>query len=165
MRGTFMIPADVHQRYSGEVYIGVIVDPNDSVTESNEDNNLQPKMRRNITETTLHDPSASREVWTDSNNEPLVFNSKKEVYAFLQNQGYEKLRSDRAGSRSIAMGARYSRRTGELMEPGAFRIEAYPKKTSDGDWTIEMQIGEPNRAAALKWGQFARYLKVWHAKS
>lgn len=160
-KGRFNIPVNAPIRYSGEVFLGVIVDPDDTVAESNEDNNLEARFDRNIRPITLYDPTPPREIWTDAQNNPLTFKNKKAVYAFLAGQGYEDLIRDNRASRSLPMGQRFSRRTGETMAAGAFRIEAYPKKRG-GQWMIERQIGEPNPGAQSKWGLLAGYVLLWH---
>jgi hypothetical protein len=164
--------------YIGEVYLGLFLNKDNVVLESEVDNNANLGEEVDMREVQLYDPVAQRGLW-QVGGVTLTFPTRPDADAFLTANGFTLTFAilDAGWSRPLTT-ATVSRYNGRTMPADAFRIQAIPVRVGSA-WGIGVQgaeagfnpanlttvFGEPSPRARWGWGlALLNYVRPYHTR-
>jgi hypothetical protein len=145
------LPANLSQAYAGQVYLGMVIDPDNRVPEQTKRNNSNQGVSIDLVPVQLYDPALTYVAL------PQRFKTRQQAVDFLEGQGFQPttIPGTDAGWSLPLTRPTLCRFNGRVMPPAAFRIQAGPKWVN-GEWAVIEQgtaaQGEPSPRDSLDWG-------------
>ena len=133
------LPDPLPQTYFGRVWLGLVIDPGDHLSETDEANNSNQGNGIDKRTVTLYDPILPRLFI------PITFQSSAVARDYLEANGFIRPFPviDAGWSRPFSVPT-YSRFNGRVMSADAFRLNANPQRQGPRDYRIWLQGADQN---------------------